>query len=554
MKKLIYLTIGVFLTLTSSVSATNYYIDGKGGNDDNNGLSKQQAFKTLQRINEVQLKAGDKVRLANGSIYRGSLILKNILGSKKRWVTISNYTSKNHPSNVLPHIDAKGFDNAIFIENSKFISISNLELSANGGQFSPKKNKKDNMRCGVLFLATDEGTYTDIELHHLKVSEVYLMEEGYVRGKKEVFTPNGTQGYGWGIRFLSKNKEGQIQNITIRDCEVSNVTHTGIKVNGKGRNIKDVSILNNRIFKTGGPGMQFGGMMDGHIAHNSVDHSGNNEDSRKWGRGSGLWTWGCDRVLIEHNEFRNANGPADSAGCHIDFNCSNVIVQFNLSVNNAGGFCEILGNNYNCAYRYNVSVNDGHRVKKKGVASQEGKVFWLSGFNGKGKERKGPYNSYFYNNTIYVKGDQQVKVAVDRASKGVLIANNIFYIEGTSKQVLGDQYKPEKQGESLLEHIIFENNLFLKEGNWPKEASIQDENPTFGDPKFINKNGTELVDYIPQNKLLIQGKGIDISLLPQDIKGLYIGMEVKKDILGNKLNGKPDFGAIQFDEKLLKTQ
>ena len=63
-----------------------------------------------------------------------------------------------------------------------------------------------------------------------------------------------------------------------------------------------------------------------------------------------------------------ANGPADSAGCHIDFNCDNVIVQYNLSVSNAGGFIEILGNNYNCSYRYNVSVNDGHRIKGKNNA------------------------------------------------------------------------------------------------------------------------------------------------------------------------------------------
>ena len=43
------------------------------------------------------------------------------------------------------------------------------------------------------------------------------------------------------------------------------------------------------------------------------------DDTRKWGRGSGLWTWGSSFALISNNKFQNANGPADSAGCHIDF-------------------------------------------------------------------------------------------------------------------------------------------------------------------------------------------------------------------------------------------
>ena len=75
---------------------------------------------------------------------------------------------------------------------------------------------------------------------------------------------------------------------------------------------------------------------------------------------------------------------------YIDFNCSDVIIQYNYSANNVGGFCEILGNNYNCAYRYNISVNDGHRMKGQNGAFQQGKTLWLSGFVGKGNERNGP--------------------------------------------------------------------------------------------------------------------------------------------------------------------
>ena len=93
---------------------------------------------------------------------------------------------------------------------------------------------------------------------------------------------------------------------------------------------------------------------------------------------------------------------------------------------------------------------------------QEGKTFWLSGFAGKNNTRTGPFNTYIYNNTIYTKASILSKIAVDKASKGVLVANNIFHVAGDSKLVLGDQYKPDDGGAGTIENVIFTNNLFLK--------------------------------------------------------------------------------------------
>jgi hypothetical protein len=205
-----------------------------------------------------------------------------------------------------------------------------------------------------------------------------------------------------------------------------------------------------------------------------------------------------------------------------------------------------LGNNYNCAYRYNISINDGHRIKGVNRAFQEGKIFWLSGFCGKNNKRNGPFNSYFYNNTIYGKSDLVAKFAVDKASSGVLIANNIFYIEGQSKAVLGDQYRPETAGESRVKDIIFENNLYLHKQNWPTDALIQDNKPIFGNPQFAKIGGDKKADYRPGNSELVKDKGINIKNLPGDSIGLYIGLEAKYDILGNKIIGLPDMGAIEL--------
>jgi hypothetical protein len=232
---------------------------------------------------------------------------------------------------------------------------------------------------------------------------------------------------------------------------------------------------------------------------------------------------------------------------HIDYNCRNVIVQHNFSVNNAGGFCEILGNNHNCAYRYNVSVNDGYRVKGKHGAFQEGKMFWLSGYTGDKSPRRGPYNTYFYNNTIYVSQDIVAKVAVASTAQGVLMANNIFYIMGRSKSVQGDQSRPDDVKATTLPNVVFKNNLYLQANSWPAESLLQDGRPIVGDPKFRNPGGRQLQDYIPQNVALIKDKGIPINRLPQDEVGLVPGLKVTADILGRPIDARPDIGAIELE-------
>ena len=149
------------------------------------------------------------------------------------------------------------------------------------------------------------------------------------------------------------------------------------------------------------------------------------------------------------------------------------------------------------------SINDGHRVKGEGNNFQQGKSFWLSGFAGNGKNRIGPFNSYIYNNTVFANKDIVSKIAVDKGSKGVFVANNIFYFEGETAMVLGDQYKPDPGGNGTIENVFFENNLFL-ENNWPKEVLIQPKNSIIGDPLFQNLGGRNIVDYYTNNIDLIK--------------------------------------------------
>ena len=448
----------------------SYHFNSVTGDNSNLG-TKEKPFKSLDFLNNIKLSNGDKILLSNGSTFLNTIELINEDG-----IEISNYDSEGNSE--LPIINSKGKIAAIFIENSSKIKISNVEITADGGgqnKYLHKKLKTD-LRAGILYLVTDKKLHSGLDILSVNIRDVFYEDAGYERNESEVRTPNGTKSYGWGIRILNLSKSGNLENISIKNSQFTNISHTAIRFIGKKeKQFKNLEIFDNIVLRTGGPGMVFNSTRNLFARGNDINYSGSFDDSRKWGRGSGLWTWGTSNAVISQNKFQNANGPADSAGCHIDFNCNDVIVENNLSRNNAGGFIEILGNNYNCSYRNNISINDGHRVKGKNGAFQEGKTFWLSGYIGRGQERNGPFNSYIYGNRVYVGKDITPKIAVDKASKGIYVANNVFYFENDPVMVLGDQYKPDKGGGTEIINVFFENNIFYK-NHWPKDVLIQPKN------------------------------------------------------------------------------
>ena len=448
----------------------SYHFNSVTGDNSNLG-TKEKPFKSLDFLNNIKLSNGDKILLSNGSTFLNTIELINEDG-----IEISNYDSEGNSE--LPIINSKGKIAAIFIENSSKIKISNVEITADGGGANKYLHKelKTDLRAGILYLVTDKKLHSGLDILSVNIRDVFYEDPGYERNESEVRTPNGTKSYGWGIRILNLSEFGNLENISIKNSQFTNISHTAIRFIGKKeRQFKNLEIFDNIVLRTGGPGMVFNSTRNLFARGNDINYSGSFDDSRKWGRGSGLWTWGTSNAVISQNKFQNANGPADSAGCHIDFNCNDVIVENNLSRNNAGGFIEILGNNYNCSYRNNISINDGHRVKGKNGAFQEGKTFWLSGYIGRGQERNGPFNSYIYGNRVYVGKDITPKIAVDKASKGIYVANNVFYFDNDPVMVLGDQYKPDKGGGTEIINVFFENNIFYK-NHWPKDVLIQPKN------------------------------------------------------------------------------
>ena len=542
MKKYFVLLLIFFANL---MHAKEYFVHPTLGNDAFSGTSKTEAFRTLERLAQIKPEAGDQIYLAGGHVLSGTLTIQNIKGTAAKPITYSSIDWDDTAKSAKAKIDANGNLYGILVQNSSFIKVSNIEIVADGPQQS---NQTGAMRVGCLILNEKNETCKSIVLENLHIHHIFYEPQGFTRGKEEVRSANGTQKYGWGIRLISTEDFSAIENVKILNCNIENVSHTGIKLTGKNKNIQQIAIFGNKVHRTGGPGIQMSDVKYVHVHHNEVNRSGSTDDSRKWGRGSGLWTWSASNVLIENNRFLYANGPGDSSGAHIDYNCDHIILQYNFSAHNAGGFCEILGNNYQCAYRFNISVNDGHRVKGQDGAFQEGKVFWISGYQGDKKPKKGPVNSYFYNNTVYADKNMVSKIAIESNSVGLCIMNNIFHIENNAKMVDGDQMQNEKGLNIKIRNTLFKNNVFLSNSSWPADCKIQDEVPLFGNASFANPGGLNIEDYIPSN-LKITKSGAEIEAIPEDNYMLMGGLKLHHDILGNDIRNKNFMGAISPDYK-----
>ncbi|MCP4270445.1 MAG: right-handed parallel beta-helix repeat-containing protein [Gammaproteobacteria bacterium] len=561
-QKLVYLSLISSCLLIQSTYAENYYVH-PDGDDSANGNTESTAFKSLDRINQLTLAAGDNVYLSAGATFAGTLKLADVSGNESQPITITSYGS----SSQRAIIDGKNELAGIEVKNSSYLNISNIEIQADGGD--KKSHRGTPMRVGVLVYVQEiyGQQLGHITLDNLKVHDIYHYGAGEIDRGSDVNTNNGTQAYGWGIRVYNRFNGDitKLIDITIKNTEIYDVAHTGIKINSSTANhskhIKAVTLTDNYLHDIGGPGIQFSGVDGSYVANNDINRTGSSSDDRKWGRGSGMWTWGTNDVLIEHNEFKNAEGPADSAGFHIDFNCTNIIAQYNFSMNNEGGFVEILGNNENNSYRYNVSINDGRRIKGStdnpyGKASHDGKILWFSGYVGRNNDQIAPVNNYIYNNTIYV-SEHVAQLATHNETNGAVIANNIFYFKKGSVVLPGDRYHL-VNGENPTKDIFMKNNLFLQVDDWPANHLIQDTAPVIGNAEFVNEGGLTIADYIPSNITLIDHKGIEIKKLPNDVYGLsssfnadkVTGLAVSEDIMGNSITDLPPIGALVPEESI----
>lgn len=362
MKTLNYFLISISLLVGAlSVNAAHYYLDAERGDDAAVGTSPSQAWKTLDKLNALELQAGDFVFLRTGSVFEGQLKPKGS-GTFAAPIILTAYGK-----GPKPRIDGQGAVRAtVFLKNLSHWVVRGIEITNTGAE--PKAN-----RLGVYLLADNAGVVKNITLSNLFIHDV-----NGVISKDE----GGGSGILWEV--ISKKTPTRFEGLLIEDCHILRCDRDGIK--GRKQPWDDLSYLStnvvvrgNLLEHIGGDGIVPIGTDGALIEFNRIYEARDRFDpstkevSQYAGPSVGIWPWSSTNTLIRFNEVWGYRGTFDGQGYDSDFNCDGSTFEYNLSANNAGGFFLICNwakhqdsgqsiGNSNTTIRHNISLNDHIRA------------------------------------------------------------------------------------------------------------------------------------------------------------------------------------------------
>ena len=525
-------------TDSSSGGNTTYYISFSGGDDTKDGKSESNAFKNLGKINSITFAPGDKIKFKTGDTWKGYFKLRGS-GNVSNPISIETYGTSSKPI-----IYGNGYQASLFLENVEYVEVNNLEFKNDASHKKSDGSIKlmdgsnrsgQDERFGLLALRFGAGK----NIKHIKVSNVKI---------SNIFPTPTEDSYihqGYGMRFESYNDAelNYYDGISIDNLDVSLTGHYGVHIVNRMSGAqadyyhRNISIINSSFYDTGGSGIVLARSKNILIDNSTFKGTGSTKDSRMWERGSGLWFYTCNDAIVQNSTFEDAYGVQDSFGAHIDWGNERVVIQYCLSKNNFGGFVEILGENLDCGYRYNISIGDGTRT-----GAHNGKIFWVSDFAGTNR-RIGSKNNFIYNNTVFVPSTNLVTsspmtpdILIRENTEDTFVYNNLIYIDSDASMTI--------KTNNDVDLNFFRNNLYFGDVKIDNNTAFQHHSSEiFSDPKLVNPGSSDPNDYKLQTGSPAIGKGILIN--GSSSTSNFIENNGGRDYFGNSVSNseKPNIGA-----------
>lgn len=550
---------------------TTYYVSSRNGDDLNKGTSEDEAFATLDKINEITLQPGDEVLLERGSVFEDQYLHVKGSGDAKDPIIISAYGEGD-----MPQINANGkgvwyqdfgkpLDNAnhkykgnvstaLLLNDVEYIEISDLEITndrdkgiddADKGLAYNDQNVMD--RTGVASCTSNIGTADHIVLDNLYIHDV----DGNVYNKHML---NG------GIYFITalpKNEEetgiSRYNDIQIKNCRVDTVNRWGIALSYtaywdkfKTKAISDeicqkygatnVLVENNYIKDAGGDSITtmycYRPMVQNNVSEGAARQINTTDYSQtSFGRvAAAIWPWKCKDAVFQYNECFNtlnaASGNGDGQAWDADWG-DGTLYQYNYSHGNTGGAVMFCGEQaYRNTFRYNISQEDLLGVLN--LPSQP--------------------DAHVYNNTFYMKENVNFIRQSGMASNGkTTLENNIIYYSGETPRT--ENWNP--GGRST-----YDNNLYYNYTNVPSsdKNAIQAAKgtqvmadpgtaPTSTEGKAQSHNNPDEKTVFDGYKLVEDSLAVNAGKIIKDESG----KAVEKDFFGKNVGAIPEIGAAESD-------
>lgn len=436
-KKLLFIFSSWFIIMACRTTlAVTYYVS-LSGNDSHSGTSAQSPWRTIDKVNAVDLNPGDKVLFQAGRDYHGNLLLTaDDAGTPKQPVVIGSYGSGRATIKA-------GSGSGVTVLNAGGVVVENLIVMGN--------DYKTNVGSGIKIV---NELPNNQKLEYIRVHNVEA--SGFGRQKYEtgysVGSPNGC-GIVVGGYAADENKSGY-RDVCITNCDVHQNEYYGILITGYY--VEDPTAYANSNVYVGyckmydnpgdpeflvthsGSGILMldvdGGMIEYCKAYN------NGYDCRSRAGGPvGIWVCVANNVIIQYCESHHnrTGGRADGGGFDFDGGTTNSVLQYNYSHDNDGpGYLICSYKNAphtfnNNILRYNISVNDGQKRQSYG-----GILFWT------GSPKDDPiHNTQIYGNTVYSSSGPAISFWQKKGIYNTKVSNNLFITANNQKLLEGNPDK-----------------------------------------------------------------------------------------------------------------
>ncbi|HEX2395141.1 MAG TPA: right-handed parallel beta-helix repeat-containing protein [Bacteroidales bacterium] len=498
-----------------------YYVSPDG--DDENPGTQDKPWKSVDKVNGIELEPGDSVFFKGGAMFVGMLKLDSTdSGDQSMNVVISSYGEGKATING-------GKDRALYAQACNYLLIKNIGFSGDG-------RKEGNLTDGVLVMNSDFVQVERIEVQGFQHSGLHISGCDNARITRVYAHDNGFAGIHVTGSIMNDPEKYDNHNLYIGYCVAEN-------------NPGDPTVLKNHS----GNGILASSVEEGTIEY---CESFNNGWDMPWnGNGPvGIWIWDCTKFIIQHcisHDNKTHPGARDGGGFDFDGGVSNSILQYCLSFNNEGtgiGLYEFGASKpwQNNTIRYNISLNDGK--------THDGSLGIWKAAGGN------MHNCEIYNNTFYNSNPKGNIIWLDSSMPGFAFRNNVFVYTG---QLLyeGNHFR----------HEVFQGNLYwnLSGGfnvdgfksldEWARTTGNEKTGTTisgrYTDPQLSFPKITAIGDpseLTPEKLFFVSPKEgsplIDNGLNLKEISGIDPG---DKDLFGTLIpqGNNYDIGAIEYVKK-----
>lgn len=365
----------------------DYYVDSLNGDDGNRGISPNEAWRSVYKVNTTTLSPGDNIYFRRGGLWR-DLLKAGYSGMPAAPITYSAYGNGDMPVISASRILA-GWEFylsniwRISSEHTVQVFVDGDRCRRQGSLVALQRNRDWYQNDDHLYLYSDANP-----------DDGYLIESS---NKFYAVNVTGSHVNISGLEVKMASGDGMAITNGADDVQIRNVKSslnywTGIKISTGGTTSEFCIIDNCETVDNGGSGIALANTVLCTISNNRVTRNcqlDTGEEQHQWDACIKMTGAGSRSNILEHNICSNARY---GAGIWLDFCGPENIVRYNqcFANQNNGIYNEITSHTQ---IYYNLSYNN------EGASTAAG--IWISGRDGEAPYGGDADSNYVANNVCY---------------------------------------------------------------------------------------------------------------------------------------------------------